>query len=296
MNGCLARKEKIALIAVDLGLAFDAQGFHPSPSYVPTIDRDAPKWVRFSSQTPPIKKKKNPRKQQETFLFRIFLFTFQALLIQNRALSHTFIFTPRLYIDLNRSRDRLRGRELVFPSPAAPGQPARCVFVGNLESPPGVARVPRAQARRSPRQRGVPPRPGSGGGAVTVTPSDIMSAAARQTCPSPLPLQPYGAVNSRAGTGFCCCCVRVPRPFSARASPGCGRGSPAPLPGRTSPRTGRGTGAAAEGPSAGPPLGDPRPGVPPGKQRGRDASWVRGLPREGAQASALSQPCAGSIN
>lgn len=149
MNGCLARKEKIALIAVDLGLAFDAQGFHPSPSYVPTIDRDAPKWVRFSSQTPPIKKP--PRKQQETFLFRIFLFTFQVFLIQNRALSHTFIFTPRLYIHVSRSRGRLWGRELVFPSPAAPGQPARCVF------------VPRSPHRGLPGSLGrTPPAAGSG--------------------------------------------------------------------------------------------------------------------------------------
>lgn len=65
-------KKKIALIAADLGVAFDAQGFHSSPSYVPAIDRDAPKWVRLSSQTSPIKK------PQATFLFRIFLFTFQA--------------------------------------------------------------------------------------------------------------------------------------------------------------------------------------------------------------------------
>lgn len=68
MNGCLARKEKIALIAVDFGAAFDAQGFHSSPSYVPTTDRDAPKWVRLSSQTPPIKK------PQATFFISYFPF------------------------------------------------------------------------------------------------------------------------------------------------------------------------------------------------------------------------------
>lgn len=285
-------KKKIALIAVDLGVAFDAQGFHSSPSYVPATDRDALKWVRFSSQTPPIKK---THRRRFYFVFSFSRFKHCLVGIQNRALSHTFIFT-RIYIDLNRSRDRLWGRGLSFPPPAIPGQPDRCVFIpwSPLLGLPGSL----ARGFACAGSGVFPQRPGSGGGAVTVTPSDIMSAAARQTCPSPLPLQPYGAVNSRAGTGFCCCCcVRVPRPFSPRVSPGCGRGSPAPLLGLTSPGTGRGTGAAAEGEHLpGPPLGEPRPGVRPGETARPRRQLGAGAAPRGAQPSPLSQPGAGSIN
>lgn len=155
----------------------------------------------------------NPTDKKTTSDFFYFLFSFSRfkhcrVVIQNRALSHTFIFTPRIHTDLNRSRDKTLGKGVEF-SLCGRSRAARPLCGYPLESPPRGCGGPSAaglSVRPACAGSGVSPRaPGAGGGAVTATPSDIMSAAARQTCPSPLPLQPYGAVNSRAGTGFCCC-------------------------------------------------------------------------------------------
>lgn len=103
----------------------------------------------------------NPTDKKTTSDFFYFLFSFSRfkhcrVVIQNRALSHTFIFTPRIHTDLNRSRDRLWGRGLNFPSVAGAGQPDRCVFIPSSPHR-GVAGVP--PPRGSPC---APPVPGAG--------------------------------------------------------------------------------------------------------------------------------------
>lgn len=152
-----------------------------------------------------------------------------------------------------------------------------------------------------PNPPAAPGAAGRAGGAVTVTPSDIMSAAVRQPAgisftPPPAAIWCRKQPPRRAGLGGgCCCCCRwwwwcspAPPPPRSGFSPRCtGRGSlpaaPAGAPERPAPGAplaGDGVGAGAERRRLR--RGHlPPPGVrgrPAGGSPGRDASWVRGAP------------------
>lgn len=70
------------------------------------------------------------------FLFCVLLLHFKhcSVVIRNRAISHAFIFTQRIYVDFHRNRERLN-----FSSAAAQEQPDHSLFFYSLVLNPSLA-------------------------------------------------------------------------------------------------------------------------------------------------------------
>lgn len=184
-------------------------------------------------------------------------------------------------MDLNRSRDRLWGRELNFPSPAAPGQPDRGVFIPRSPHR-GWSECLGRGARRVCRERGVPPR----GDRDSIGHNERGGSADMSLTPPPAAIW---CRKQPCGDGVLLLLCACPPPLLPAGVPGVRPGLPSASPsahlGGDGPRKGGGCGGTI---CRGHPSGTRVPGSLPGKQRGRHASWVRGLPREWPQPSALS--------
>lgn len=169
-------------------------------------------------------------------------------------------------------------------SPGSQGrQTAVCLFPG------GPVRVPGRGAGPVPGA-GVPPAPGRGDRDPT---GHNERGGPADTAPTPPPAAIWCRKQPSGDGVLLSLCVRGPRPFSRRLSPGAA-GAPSASPRAPRRERDREWGMGSGGTICrGRPSGTASRGPPGGSGA---AGWVRGLPRERARPSPRSQRGAGSIN